>query len=46
MACREAYGNGARCAVSFAKEPELIKNQWNFNDGMHKGLILEMTWYQ
>ena len=36
-------GNGARCAVSYAKELELIQNQCNFlaYDGMHKGLILE-----
>ena len=36
-------GNGARCAVSFAKEMELIQNQCEFlaYDGMHKGLILE-----
>ena len=36
-------GNGARCAVSFAKELELIQNQCEFlaYDGMHKGLILE-----
>ena len=36
-------GNGARCAVSFAKELELIQNQCEFIafDGMHKGLILE-----
>ena len=35
-------GNGARCAVSFAKELELIKNQCEFlaYDGMHKGIIL------
>ncbi len=36
-------GNGARCAVSFAKDIELIQNQCKFlaYDGMHKGLILE-----
>lgn len=36
-------GNGARCAVSFAKNVELIQNQCKFlaYDGMHKGLILE-----
>ena len=36
-------GNGARCAVSFAKELKLIENQCEFlaYDGMHKGLILE-----
>ena len=36
-------GNGARCAVSFAKKLGLIQNQCEFlaYDGMHKGLILE-----
>ena len=36
-------GNGARCAVSFAKELGLIQNQCEFlaYDGLHKGLILE-----
>ena len=36
-------GNGARCAVSFAKDIELIQNHCKFlaYDGMHKGLILE-----
>ena len=36
-------GNGARCAVSFARELELIQSQCEFlaYDGMHKGIILE-----
>ena len=36
-------GNGARCAVSYAKELSLINNECKFiaYDGFHEGLILE-----